>query len=209
METTLFTIIVLVISVIIHEVAHGWAANALGDPTAKLQGRLSLNPVRHIDPVGSILIPAILVITNSSFLFGWAKPVPYNPYNLKNQRWGEAIVGAAGVFTNLLLAVIFAGVVRVTASAGMFDFAMLAALVVSVNLSLGLFNLLPIPPLDGYTVLRGILPYSMSMKMREFEDRINQGGIFSLVLILFLFSYFLSAPFGAFISYVFRMLVGV
>ncbi len=209
METTLFTIIVLVISVIIHEVAHGWAANALGDPTAKLQGRLSLNPVRHIDPVGSILIPAILVITNSSFLFGWAKPVPYNPYNLKNQRWGEAIVGAAGVFTNLLLAVIFAGVVRVTAGAGMFDFAMLAALVVSVNLSLGLFNLLPIPPLDGYTVLRGILPYSMSMKMREFEDRINQGGIFSLVLILFLFSYFLSAPFGAFISYVFRMLVGV
>jgi Zn-dependent protease len=209
METTLFTIIVLVISVIIHEVAHGWAANALGDPTAKLQGRLSLNPIRHIDPVGSILIPAILVITNSSFLFGWAKPVPYNPYNLKNQRWGEAIVGAAGVFTNLLLAVVFALVVRVTAGAGMYDFAMLAALVVSVNLSLGLFNLLPIPPLDGYTVLRGILPFKLSMKMRDFEDKINQGGIFSLVLILFLFSYFLSAPFGAFISYVFRMLVGV
>lgn len=209
METTLFTIIVLVISVIIHEVAHGWAANALGDPTAKLQGRLSLNPIRHIDPVGSILIPAILVITNSSFLFGWAKPVPYNPHNLKNQRWGEAIVGAAGVFTNLLLAVIFALVVRVTAGAGMFDFAMLAALVVSVNLSLGLFNLLPIPPLDGYTVLRGILPFRLSMKMRDFEDKINQGGIFSLILILFLFSYFLSAPFGAFISYVFRILVGV
>lgn len=208
METTLFTIIILVISVIIHEVAHGWAANALGDPTAKLQGRLSLNPVRHIDPVGSILIPAILVITNSSFLFGWAKPVPYNPHNLKNQRWGEAIVGAAGVLTNLLLAVIFAVVVRVTAGAGMFDFAMLAALVVSVNLSLGLFNLLPIPPLDGYTVLRGILPFRLSMKMRDFEDKINQGGIFSLVLILFLFSYFLSAPFGAFISYVFRILVG-
>src|SRR6187551_394274 len=112
METTIFTVIVLIISVILHEVAHGWAANALGDPTARLQGRLSLNPLRHIDPVGSILIPAVLVLTNSSFLFGWAKPVPYNPYNLKNQRWGEAIVGIAGVATNLLLAVLFAFIAR-------------------------------------------------------------------------------------------------
>ncbi len=205
----LLTIVILIISVIIHEVAHGWAANALGDPTAKLQGRLSLNPVRHIDPIGSILIPAVLVITQSSFLFGWAKPVPYNPYNLKNQRWGEAIVGSAGVLTNLFLAVVFALITRAAAGAGMMEFALLAATVVSVNLSLGIFNLLPIPPLDGYTVLRGLLPYKMSMAFRDFEDRINQGGIFSLILILFLFSYFLSAPFGAFISFVFRLLVGI
>ncbi|MBU1292654.1 site-2 protease family protein [Patescibacteria group bacterium] len=202
------TIAILIISVIIHEVAHGWAANALGDPTAKLQGRLSLNPVRHIDPIGSILIPAVLVITQSSFLFGWAKPVPYNPYNLKNQRWGEAIVGSAGVLTNLLLAVIFAVITRAAAGAGMIEFALLAAIVVSVNLSLGIFNLLPIPPLDGYTVLRGLLPYKMSMAFREFEERILQGGIFSLILILFLFSYFLSAPFGALIRTVFKFLVG-
>ena len=80
-----------------HEVAHGWAAYALGDPTAKLAGRLTLNPIVHIDLMGSILIPALLVITNAGMLFGWGKPVPCNPYNLKNQRWAEAIVGRAGV----------------------------------------------------------------------------------------------------------------
>ncbi|MES2931449.1 MAG: site-2 protease family protein [Patescibacteria group bacterium] len=209
METTIFTVIVLVISVIIHEVAHGWAANALGDPTAKLQGRLSLNPIRHIDPVGSILIPAVLVLTNSSFLFGWAKPVPYNPYNLKNQRWGEAIVGVAGVAVNLFIAVLFALIARFAFGAGMVEFGTLASLVTLVNLSLGIFNLLPIPPLDGFTVLRGILPFKASMKLREVEDRIQAGGILSLVLILFLFSYFLSAPFGLLIRSVFRFLVGI
>lgn len=209
METTIFTVIVLVISVIIHEVAHGWAANALGDPTAKLQGRLSLNPIRHIDPVGSLLIPAVLVLTNSSFLFGWAKPVPYNPYNLKNQRWGEAIVGIAGVAVNLFIAVLFALIARFAFGAGMVEFGTLASMVTLVNLSLGIFNLLPIPPLDGFTVLRGILPFKASMKLREIEDRIQAGGILSLVLILFLFSYFLSAPFGLLIRSVFRVLVGI
>lgn len=209
METTIFTVIVLVISVIIHEVAHGWAANTLGDPTAKLQGRLSLNPIRHIDPVGSVLIPAVLVLTNSSFLFGWAKPVPYNPYNLKNQRWGEAIVGVAGVAVNLFIAVLFALIARFAFGAGMVEFGTLASLVTLVNLSLGIFNLLPIPPLDGFTVLRGILPFKASMKLREIEDRIQAGGILSLVLILFLFSYFLSAPFGLLIRSVFRFLVGI
>lgn len=208
MDTTLFTIVILVLSVILHEVAHGWAANALGDPTARLQGRLSLNPLRHIDPIGSILIPAILVLSHSSFLFGWAKPVPYNPYNLKNQRFGEAVVGVAGVATNLLLAVIFALITRAAADAGMLSFALLSAIVVSVNLSLGLFNLVPIPPLDGYTVLRSILPYRASMTLRDIEERMLQGGILSLVVILFLFSYFLSEPFGMFVSYVFRLLVG-
>ena len=208
MEIAIFTVIVLVISVIVHEVAHGWAANALGDPTAKLQGRLSLNPVRHVDPIGSILVPAVLVLTNSSFLFGWAKPVPYNPYNLKNQRWGEAIVGVAGVAVNLFLALLFAGVARFAFSAGMVEFGTLASMVVLVNLSLGIFNLLPIPPLDGFTVLRGILPFRASMKLREIEDRVQAGGILSLVLILFLFSYFLAAPFGMLIRTLFRFLIG-
>lgn len=208
METTIFTVIVLILSVVIHEVAHGWAANALGDPTARLQGRLSLNPVRHIDPIGSVLIPAVLVLTNSSFLFGWAKPVPYNPYNLKNQRWGEAIVGVAGVATNLLLAVIFALIARFAFGAGMTEFATLASLVTLVNLSLGLFNLLPIPPLDGYTVLRGILPYRASLSLRAFEDKVAAGGIMSLVLILFLFSFFFAAPFSMLVRSVFAFLIG-
>lgn len=92
----LIGIVIVIFSIILHEVAHGYAADWLGDPTARYSGRLTLNPVPHIDPIGSIAIPGILALTGSSFLIGWAKPVPYNPYNLKNQRWGEALVGFAG-----------------------------------------------------------------------------------------------------------------
>lgn len=209
MELTIFTVIALIISVVIHEVAHGWAANALGDPTARLAGRLSLNPIKHIDPIGSVLLPAILVLTNSGFLFGWAKPVPYNPHNLKNQRWGEAIVGVAGVAVNLFLAVAFALLARFAFAQGFADFGTLASLVALVNLSLGMFNLIPIPPLDGYTVLRGLLPYKWSIAFREFEEKIQSGGIFSLIAFLFIFSYFFAAPFAMFIRTVFAFLVGV
>src|SRR3989344_5105606 len=91
----ILALVVLILSIIAHEVAHGYAANSLGDPTARLQGRLTLNPIPHIDLMGSIVIPALLIFTGSPMLFGWAKPVPYNPYNLKNQRWGEALVAIA------------------------------------------------------------------------------------------------------------------
>jgi Zn-dependent protease len=204
----IFTIVILILSVIMHEVAHGYAAYMLGDPTAKLANRLTLNPIAHIDLFGSILVPAILVLTNAGVLFGWAKPVPYNPYNLKNQRWGEAIVGGAGVLTNLFLAVLFAGIARFSAMEGAIDFASLAATVTLVNLSLGFFNLIPIPPLDGYTVLRGILPTRYSLAFRDFETRIRSGGILSLIIILLVFSYFLSEPFYTFIQWMFRILIG-
>jgi Zn-dependent protease len=203
-----FTIVILILSVIMHEVAHGYAAYMLGDPTAKLAKRLTLNPLNHIDLFGSILIPAMLVLTNAGFLFGWAKPVPYNPYNLKNQRWGEAIVGAAGVLTNLFLAVLFAGIARVATYEGMLTFANLAATVTYVNLSLGFFNLIPIPPLDGYTVLRGILPTRWSLAFRDFEMRIRSGGIVTLIIILLVFTYVFSEPFYLFIQWLFHILVG-
>ncbi len=208
MESILFTIVVLIISIIIHEVAHGYAAYALGDPTAKLAGRLTLNPVPHIDLVGSILIPGLLVLSQSSMLFGWAKPVPYNPYNLKSARWGEAIVGFAGVGTNLLLAVIFALIARFTFGTDLEMLVAPAATIAYINLFLGMFNLIPLPPLDGYTVLRGLLPTRFSLMFREFEDKILQGGIFSLVLILIVFSMFLSKPFAGLVQMVFRLLVG-
>lgn len=208
MEGAIFTIIVLIFSIIIHEVAHGYAAYALGDPTAKLSGRLTLNPAPHIDPIGSVLIPGVLVLTGAGFLFGWAKPVPYNPYNLKNQRWGEAIVGAAGVLTNLAIAVVFAIIARIAFGMGEAGFAELASLVVFVNLFLGLFNLLPIPPLDGYTVLRGLLPPKHSLAFRDFEEKIMRGGIFTLIIILFVFVQFLSAPFYNFVRSIFEVLVG-
>lgn len=208
LESSLFFLFVLFVSIIVHEVAHGYAAYALGDPTAKHAGRLTLNPLAHIDLVGTILIPAILVLTNAGMLFGWAKPVPYNPYNLKNQRWGEAIVGSAGVLTNLLLAVIFALITRYTFSIGMTDFAGLAAMVTLVNLFLGMFNLIPFPPLDGYTVLRGVLPYNMTVGLRQFEASLMRGGFITLILFLIIFSTFLVRPFSQLVYTVFAFLIG-
>lgn len=208
LASSIFALVVLIVSIIIHEVAHGYAAEALGDPTAKLSGRLTLNPLAHIDPIGSILVPALLILTHSNIMFGWAKPVPYNPYNLRNQRWGEALVAGAGVATNLLLAIVFALITRGLLSAGLPSFANAAAIISFVNLFLGLFNLIPIPPIDGYTVLRGILPYRYSIGFRQFEDRMRQGGMLSLVVVLFIFSYFFSGPFSSFVSWVFSVLIG-
>ena len=208
MALSIFTITVLILSIIIHEVAHGYVAYMLGDPTAKLANRLTLNPFRHIDPVGSILLPAVLVLSHSGFLFGWAKPVPYNPYNLKNQRWGESLVAVAGVGTNLLLAIVFALVARYALASGMQVVADLSATIVLVNLYLGLFNLIPIPPLDGYTFLRGLLPPKNAMAFRDFENRLRQGGFITLIVVLLVFSYFLSAPFSLFVSWLFHSLVG-
>src|SRR3989344_5382087 len=113
METFIFQIIVLIFSVVIHEVSHGYVAEYLGDPTARLAGRLTLNPIKHIDPFGSGILPVILVITHSPILFGWAKPVPYNPYNLRDPISGGAKIAAAGPISNLLLALIFAIAFRV------------------------------------------------------------------------------------------------
>ena len=205
-ELMVFTVVVLIFSVIVHEVAHGWIANALGDPTAKLAGRLTLNPLPHIDPIGSVLLPGLLVASGSGFLFGWAKPVPYNPYNLRNQRWGEAIVGVAGVATNLVLAIVFALVARYAASVGMLEFASLAAIVCWVNLFLGLFNLIPFPPLDGFTVLRGLLPLRFSVPFRAVEAQL--GGFTGLLVFLLIFNFVLVEPFAAFAQSIFSLLLG-
>ena len=109
---TIASLAALVMSIVLHEVAHGYMANWLGDPTARLAGRLTVNPISHIDPIGSVLVPLFLYFTHAGVLFGWAKPVPYNPYNIRNQRWGEALVAIAGPGTNILLALIFALIIR-------------------------------------------------------------------------------------------------
>lgn len=203
------SLIILILSVIAHEVAHGYAANSLGDPTARLAGRLTLNPIPHIDLMGSIVLPALLVFTHSPILFGWAKPVPYNPFNLKNHRWGETFVALAGVATNLFLAIIFGLIVRFSTTVGLDATAIsLAATIAFINLFLGLFNLIPFPPLDGFTALRSALPWHLSSGLNRLEHQIRSAGTLSLVLFLLVFSYVFANPFFNLVIWLFSLLTG-
>jgi Zn-dependent protease len=165
---------------------HGYAADKLGDPTARYAGRLTLNPIPHIDILGSIIVPLISVF-GGGFLFGWAKPVPYNPYNLvKSPRWGEFIVAAAGPASNFALALAFAALARVGLDPAYVAICMIG---VVVNLWLGFLNLIPIPPLDGSKVLEGILPahlarsYSAWRAGMESNPFLGFGIVLAIVLI--------------------------
>lgn len=206
---TIITIACLIMSIVMHEVAHGYMANWLGDPTARLAGRLTLNPLRHIDPLGSVVVPAFLYLTNAGLLFGWAKPVPYNPYNLKNQRWGEALVALAGPGTNIILAVIFAVVVRMGAGAGVpAAFLELSGYIVYINVLLACFNMIPVPPLDGSKVLAALLPYQLEMKYRELTALIESYGIMATFGFIFVFMYVLWKPFSAVVYALYSALIG-
>lgn len=210
MQTDLFFgLIVLIVSVILHEVAHGYMANYLGDPTARLEGRLTLNPISHIDPVGSILLPALLVFTGSPFLIGYAKPVPYNPYNLKG-KWGETLVAAAGPGTNFLLAIIFAILIRAGSVAMTTETLTAFATIVYINLLLGLFNLIPIAPLDGSKVLSGLLGIRtvVGRAYESFRSSLERVGVFSGTLIILIVLYLLYPYFSFVVQAAFSLLVG-
>ncbi len=166
----LFSIIVIILAVIIHEVSHGWAAYLLGDPTAKLAGRLTLNPISHLDPIGSFLVPLFTYSMLGGLIFGWAKPVPYNPYNLRAGRWGPAIVAIAGPVSNLFLAAIFSLVIRLTFGFVPIAFFQLSVMIVLINLGLALFNLIPVPPLDGSKILFALIPY----RYHQVEEILNR-----------------------------------
>jgi len=185
MEATfIFSIAILIMSVVIHEVAHGYAALWLGDVTAKYAGRLTLNPIKHIDPLGSIILPAIMIILPGNFIFGWAKPVPYNPYNLRNQRWGELIVAAAGPLSNVVIAIFFGLLIQFTPILNLpGSFIDIALSVVLINLVLAIFNLMPIAPLDGSKILYGLLPTEKAIAFRQFTERYS---IFLLVFFIFI-----------------------
>ncbi|MFB6212293.1 MAG: site-2 protease family protein [Candidatus Magasanikbacteria bacterium] len=177
-------IVILLFSVVIHEVSHGYMARHLGDRTAERAGRLTLNPIKHLDMWGSIIIPALLVVSGTSFIIGWAKPVPYNPNQLhKDPKYGPLKVALAGPASNIVLALIFGGILRFFH--GFLPQLSVAALgfVVVLNILLAVFNLVPVPPLDGSKILTILLPHPYS----SYVQQIGIGGIFFVFLFLILF----------------------
>ncbi len=191
-------IFIIIGSIIIHEYSHAWAADYLGDSTAKDEGRLTLNPLPHIDIFGSILLPFLLIITNAGFIFGWAKPVPFNPYNLRNPKTGIPLVALAGVLSNLLMALSFGLLIRFLPPSNL---TLIYGSIVFYNILLAVFNLMPIPPLDGSKVLFPLLPSSFN----NFIIFMEKYGIF--VLLFFIFYLFpLISPI---IFFLFRLFTGV
>lgn len=202
----IFKIAILIFSVIIHEVSHGAVAYALGDSTAKDEGRLTLNPIPHIDFFGSIILPLLLSFSHGPIL-GWAKPVPYNPYYLKNQKWGPALVGFAGPMSNILVAIFFGLIARYFNYFSFLpsSFYEISILIVVINLSLAIFNLVPIPPLDGSKVLFSFLPSHWS-GIQEFLERY---GFFILLILIFIAPGILFMIISPTITFLFRLITGL
>ena len=193
-----FYFIIIIPSSILHEYAHGWMAERLGDSTARYAGRMTLDPRVHIDPWGTLALPLLLFLgSGGRFLFAYAKPVPYNPYNLRDQKWGPAAVALAGPLSNFLIALAVSLVVRTLPLSPFTDF---LSLIVYANILLMVFNLVPIPPLDGSKVLYAVLPdsaYGIKIVLERY------GFIILLFFIFFLFN--LLSPI---ISYLFNLLIG-
>ena len=191
--TTLFLIIILIVSIIFHELAHGYAAEWLGDPTARLAGRLTLNPLAHMEWLGSVLLPALCMLSGTGFIIGWAKPVPFNPRLLKNQKWGPAIVAIAGPVTNIIFAILAAIAFRFFGNP-------ILILIVTVNVSLFVFNLIPLPPLDGHHILGALIP-----KYSQWSNTLMRGYGFVIMILVILFA---GSFIGPVISFVSRILIG-
>lgn len=181
----IFQLVVLIFSVMIHEIAHGSVAYSLGDPTAKNEGRLTLNPLKHIDIFGSIILPLLLlissVVSGGGIIFGWAKPVPINPYNFRDRKWGSLKVAIAGPATNFAVAIFFGLMIRFLRLPVQTNFFQFISIIVIYNFSLGIFNLLPIPPLDGSHILFSILQVRSQKVIMFFQ----QYGLLILIFILF------------------------
>ncbi|OHA76280.1 MAG: hypothetical protein A3H01_00395 [Candidatus Wildermuthbacteria bacterium RIFCSPLOWO2_12_FULL_40_9] len=183
----LFIIAVLIFSVVLHEVSHGFVANYLGDPTAKNAGRLTLNPISHLDLFGSIILPAFLILVSivtkgGGIIFGWAKPVPINPYYFRDQQYGQLKVAMAGPASNLALALVFGLALRFLPP---YFFSPAVAFIVSyivfINIILAVFNLVPVPPLDGSHILFAFLPETMA----EVKRFLYRYGFFILFAVIF------------------------
>lgn len=188
-ELLALSIVILLFSVIVHEVMHGVVAKKFGDRTAERAGRLTLNPLPHIDPIGTVALPLLLVISGSPVLFGWAKPVPVNPLNFSSLRRGEFFVSAAGILANFSLAILAAMTFHFLNALPQTFPVILGSLLrftVLINLILAVFNLFPIPPLDGSKLLMSQLPHKLA---KEYQ-RLEQYGFLILLILLFV-------PFGS------------
>ncbi len=198
----IFFFIVIIPSAILHEYMHGWVADQLGDPTARYAGRLTLDPRSHIDPMGTFIMPiALFLLSGGSFMFAYAKPVPYNPFNLRAGRWGPLYVAVAGPLSNFLLAFVFGLIIQfVPVSASL---ASVLSIIVYANVLLGVFNLVPIPPLDGSKVLFALLPDS-AYRIKAGLERYG-----FVILIFFVFFFFrIISPIINYLFYLFTGGVG-
>lgn len=200
LQTGLFLYLVVIFSAIIHEYAHGWMANRLGDSTAKQMGRLTLNPLAHIDKVGTVFLPLILLLISGGRIFiGYAKPVPFNPYNLKNVRKGTALIALAGPGANFLVAIILGLLLRFAGGfSAMGNIISFLPWVIFINIWLGLFNLIPVPPLDGSKILMSALSQQQAISFRRL---FGPFGLFVALVIAFLFLPSLAGLF-------FRLIIG-
>ena len=196
----------LLVSLVLHELAHGWVAWKLGDPTAKLHGRLTLNPLKHLSLWGTAMLAVTFLGSGGSFFFGWAEPVPVDPRHFKDPQRGMMLVGAAGPVTNYALALVTAGIIWLTYT---WSFFLLQALYIlfALNVILGTLNLIPVPPLDGSRVLGGFLPREAYARWTSF-DRYGNYVFLGLFLILISFPAAFDATFGAVLRWSFYLLPG-
>lgn len=200
LESAIFLYVVIIFSAIIHEYAHGLMAYHLGDPTAKYSGRLTLNPLAHIDPFGTVILP-IMLLWMGGFFIGYAKPVPFNPLNFKNEKMGTALVGIAGPASNLLIAAVLGLFVRFFGNFGFLAaIAPLLSFIVLINIWLALFNLIPLPPLDGSKIAMGLAPRSWEGFFYNLERTSFISLIIALVLAMTILPYI--------VPLVFKLIVG-
>ena len=206
----LFLYAIIIFSAVIHEFSHGWMAYRLGDPTAKNAGRLTLNPLVHLDLFGTVIIPLFLLLTSGIFI-GWAKPVPYNPYNLRDPKYGSLKVGIAGPASNFLVAILIGLILRFFPAflleAGLPPvFLEFLAIIIYVNIFLGLFNLIPVPPLDGSKVLNDLFPNVWRSVMNPPHKSMRGMNLgFAGIFVALFAAMFLLPPIAQFI---FRLITG-
>lgn len=199
--TIIFQIAILIISVMIHEISHGYMALFWGDRTAQYAGRLTLNPIKHIDIFGSIIIPALMFISGTGFIFGWAKPVPYNPYNLRRRNIAEPFVAVAGPLSNIIVALILSIILRVGLLFSLPQaMGTLLVYAVLINISLAIFNMMPVPGFDGYKIYSAFLPTQFQLRLQSLE---KYWIIFALAFVLIASPFFVSI-----VRWVFKIFIG-